>query len=365
MRKRVLIVQNEVMSYRKPVYNALARDYDVTLLHSGTPAVERGDLFRELTVPVTRVGKFFFQHRVLARLDASEFDVAIVMFDLWWTNNVRAIFRRGRPPLILWGHRHSLSWFANALRYWLMPHAEAHLLYGDEDVHHIVAHGIPVESIFVAPNTQFVSNSQDTSHERKHRLLFVGRLQKSKKVDILIEAFEAALPRLPKEIVLSIVGNGFEEENLKAMTRSLGLDERVIFHGELRSDEALFPLFRESIAYLTPGFVGLGAIHGFAYGVPTVTTFGPPPGRHGQEFMTLKHGVNALVLESESLLVEAIVQLSNDRDFSRRLGAAAYRTYRDTRQLDQMLIGFHASIEYATREKRPVLSVPNRVRPEP
>jgi glycosyltransferase involved in cell wall biosynthesis len=310
---------------------------------------------------VWRVWKFFLQKGVLDRLNPAEFDVVIVMFDLWWPNNVRAIFCRGRPPLILWGHRHSLSRVANWVRYLVMTHADAHLLYGDEDVRHILDHGIPPEKIFVAPNTQFVSNSQDTSAERKHRVLFVGRLQKSKKVDLLIEAFAAALPRLPPEIVLSIVGNGFDEMNLKEMVRKKGIASRVEFHGELRSDADLLPLFRESIAYFTPGFVGLGAIHGFAYGVPTVTTFGPPPGRHGQEFLTLKHGVNSLVLDSEPLLVDAIVELSNDREQCQRLGAAAFTTYQNTRRLDQMLAGFRACIEYVTRDSRPGISANDAV----
>ena len=362
MRKRVLIVQNEIMSYRKPVYNALAQEYDVTLLHSGRPAVEPGDRFKETIAPVRKLWKFFFQDAVLDHLDSARYDVAIVMFDLWWPNNVRAILRRDRPPLILWGHRHSLSRIANTIRYLVMPRAEAHLLYGDEDVRHILEHGIPQERIFIAPNTQFVSNSQDTSAERKHRVLFVGRLQKSKKVDLLIDAFAKALPRLPKEIVLSIVGNGFDEDNLKRMVRAKGMESRVVFHGEVRGDKELLPLFRESIAYFTPGFVGLGAIHGFAYGVPTVTTFGPPPGRHGQEFMTLKHGVNALVLDAEPLLLDAIVELSNDPALVQRLGSAAFRTYQDTRRLDQMLAGFHDCIEYVTNGALSAISGTDPVR---
>jgi len=36
----------------------------------------------------------------------------------------------------------------------------------------------------------------------------------------------------------------------------------------------------------------------------------------------------------------------------RRLGAAAYRTYQDTRRIDQMVDGFRASIAYATQRAR-------------
>jgi glycosyltransferase involved in cell wall biosynthesis len=149
--------------------------------------------------------------------------------------------------------------------------------------------------------------------------------------------------------VLSIVGAGFEEERVQALAASLGIASRVQFHGEVRGDADLLPLFQESIAYMTPGCVGLGLLHGFAYGVPTVTTMNPSEGRHGQEFVNLKHAVNALVLESEALLKDAIVTLCNEPVWARRLGVEAYRTYRETRRLDQMVAGFCAAIEYVTR----------------
>ena len=120
---------------------------------------------------------------------------------------------------------------------------------------------------------------------------------------------------------------------------------------ETSEDHDLLPIFRESLAYFTPGAVGLGLLHAFAYGVTCVTTLRPRQ-RHGQEFMNLKHDVNSLVIESESQLAETIVTLCNDRALVCRLGAVAYRTYQETRRLDQMVDGFRSSIEYAIRRAR-------------
>lgn len=348
MKTRVLIVQNEVPSYRRPVYNVLGEHYDVTLLHSGPPAIKAGDRFRESITTKKSIWRFVVQRGVVSRLDPTEFDVAIVMFDLWWLNNIRAVFRRDRPPIILWGHRHSLSRVANWIRYWTMRHADAHLLYGDEDVSNILDHGIQPEKVFVAPNTMFVSNSQDTSGRRKHRMLFVGRLQKTKRVNSLIKAFADALPRIPDTVVLSIVGSGFEEDNLRSLAKTLGLDGRVQFHGELRDDSELLPLFEESLVYVSPGFVGLGVLHAFAYGVPVVTTANPQH-RHAQEFMNLRDGVNALIVPTEDRIPDALVTLCNDPALASRLGAAAFRTYQETRRPDQMIDGFRACISYVTR----------------
>ena len=45
--KKVLILQNYVPHYRKPVYNELGMKYDVTILHSGNKSVTENDCYKE------------------------------------------------------------------------------------------------------------------------------------------------------------------------------------------------------------------------------------------------------------------------------------------------------------------------------
>jgi glycosyltransferase involved in cell wall biosynthesis len=68
---------------------------------------------------------------------------------------------------------------------------------------------------------------------------FVGRLSPEKAVGDAI----AALPRLPDDVVLCIVGEGPEEGALRAETRRRGLEKRVVFAGFSREVERYLASF--------------------------------------------------------------------------------------------------------------------------
>ena len=59
--KKLLIIQNTIMHYRKPVYNELSKIYNVTILHSGSVSIDKNDLYSEIITSVKQIGPFFFQ----------------------------------------------------------------------------------------------------------------------------------------------------------------------------------------------------------------------------------------------------------------------------------------------------------------
>jgi glycosyltransferase involved in cell wall biosynthesis len=66
-------------------------------------------------------------------------------------------------------------------------------------------------------------------HEAR-TILAVGSLEKIKGFDVLIEA-AAQLVRRGQDIQLEIVGNGPEREHLGELSRRLGIESRIVFHG--------------------------------------------------------------------------------------------------------------------------------------
>ena len=63
--------------------------------------------------------------------------------------------------------------------------------------------------------------------DRRH-VLFVGNLVPVKGADLLIRA----VSRLPDDVCLHLVGHGSQEADLRIQTESLGIAERVSFHGQ-------------------------------------------------------------------------------------------------------------------------------------
>lgn len=342
MKKSVLILQNEIMEYRKPVYNALADEYEVTVLHSGPPSVKEGDRFREVITPRQQVWRFNLQPKSPLSKMIGNYDAVIAMFDLSWPTYLAPLFWWKRPKYVLWGHRYSSNRVASALRDQLMKRADRLLMYGDEDVVRMIKRGVDPAKIVMAWNTIQVRNHNDYSGAQKKSLLFVGRLQKRKRVDLLIAAFAQLQGRISDDIVLDVVGSGEIENDLRGIVENHGISGKVNFYGRVDEPEVLAKTFSRAYAYVSPGPVGLGVLHSLAYGVPVITL---REGRHGPEFHNLLDENNSLICENEVGLEQAILRICTDEALTKRLGNNAYQYYVRERSLSRMLDGFRKAIE--------------------
>ena len=352
--KRVLILQNVVPWYRKAVYNGLAKDYDVTVAHSGSPVVEADDHFRELVVDARALGPFVLQQGVSGVLARGGFDVVVSMLDPRWLAHVLPVLRRRRNARwVFWGPGYGRSGLANRLRDALAQRADGLLLYGSIHVGELVRRGMPQERIFVAPNTLHVPDHGDHSADRKSSLLFMGVFQKRKRLDLLIEMFARVLAELPPDTKLEIVGSTparnfgkfkIELESASALREKMHearLGERVIFHGDVWANHR--PFFSRAYAWVSPGHVGLSALQSMAYGVPVITH--ARASEHPIEFENLRHGVNSLLYDADDELADALLSICNTPGLCEELGANAYRHYSTTRTLDVMLDGYRRAIE--------------------
>lgn len=71
----------------------------------------------------------------------------------------------------------------------------------------------------------------DATDRENPYLLFFGRLSNEKGVDTLLRAFDAALPSLPQNMRLVVVGDGPAGADFKALASSLGCASRIEFAG--------------------------------------------------------------------------------------------------------------------------------------
>jgi glycosyltransferase involved in cell wall biosynthesis len=71
----------------------------------------------------------------------------------------------------------------------------------------------------------------------------VGRLHRDKDQATLIKGFAQALPQLPRESILVIMGKGSLEEDLKAFANQLGVAHAVIFTGSVPDARRFFKAF--------------------------------------------------------------------------------------------------------------------------
>jgi glycosyltransferase involved in cell wall biosynthesis len=87
-----------------------------------------------------------------------------------------------------------------------------------------------IKKIKTLPNFYDFSGAESPPFEHSSILLYIGRLAKQKGVEYLIKAMPDVLTKFPNAI-LKIAGTGPEEDNLKRLVGSLGIDKSVEFLG--------------------------------------------------------------------------------------------------------------------------------------
>lgn len=101
-------------------------------------------------------------------------------------------------------------------------------------------------------------------------LVFVGRLTKIKKLDLLIKALSAINK---DEIILNLllIGEGGIKEELINLVDELSQRDYVQFYGSCYNEEKLANFVYFSELCVSPGNVGLTAIHSMSFGTPVCT----------------------------------------------------------------------------------------------
>ena len=105
------------------------------------------------------------------------------------------------------------------------------------------------------------------------RILFCGRFVSAKGIDLLLRAFKLLLESgAPAE--LHLIGDGEEMPELVKLSRALGVQDRVVFHGWLGRD-ALMEQYRRGHLFVCcsrkEGF-GKVIVEAMAFGLPVVVT---------------------------------------------------------------------------------------------
>ena len=127
----------------------------------------------------------------------------------------------------------------------------------------------------------------------KQRLLFIGRLIASKRIDLLIEYFVRLKMHIPN-LQLEIIGDGPENHVVKTAIEN-GC-EGINWHGALVDEDKIAPIMLKSSIVFIPGHSGLSINHAFAYGRPYITLEGPS---HAPELDYIDNDKNGYVLDGD------------------------------------------------------------------
>lgn len=125
-------------------------------------------------------------------------------------------------------------------------------------------------------------NSDDIIYDRKfinklnYRFLYLGRLDKEKGLIELLEAIHSLKLEGLNNFIFDIVGDGPDEEEIKAKCNLLSLENSVVFHGGITNLAALKNFYINADLFVLPtyheGFPRT-LYEAMIFGVPIITTF--------------------------------------------------------------------------------------------
>jgi glycosyltransferase involved in cell wall biosynthesis len=341
---RYTIIQPRIPHYRVPFFDRLGQclDGELRILHSGSNVESTSVAFEEEIVPKIEAG--VVENQWISDKNLKRSDVIVAPINVRTLSNVWLGVTSHSQKLLYWGHGLGTSYIANRLRRWLFTRADGVILYGEEGHRKLESIGIPASKLFVAPNTIDVPNAGFDPETPRRSFLFVGRLQRRKRIDLLLRNFAKVQDDLPGEISIEIVGEGEIGSELKQLAKTLGISDRTTFWGRIVDDTKLKQIFHRSLAYVSPGHVGLGTLHSFAYGIPVVTQL--PLSRHSPEVHNIDDGQTGILYNPKNTPLTSILVRFSTSDVSFQFGRAAYKYYNTHRRLDQMVSGFLDALNF-------------------
>jgi rhamnosyl/mannosyltransferase len=162
-------------------------------------------------------------------------------------------------------------------------------------------------------------------------LLFVGRLRYYKGLQYLIRAME----RIPAKLL--VAGGGPMQQEWRSLTASLGLEDRILFLGEVE-DGMLPALYHAADIFVLPACerseaFGLVQIEAMASGTPVICTeLGT-----GTSFVN-RHAETGMVVEPKNpaALGDAVLALFHDEELRRTMGRNGKKRAVDLFSLETM-----------------------------
>jgi len=368
---RLALQQRVLPSYRVPFFDMLAQACDSGMsLFAGLPRADEGITNGKLQiakyVPAKNIhilnGSFYlcYQRGLIRWLENWNPDALIVEANsryLATSSAINWMHSRGRkvigwglgappPPLNpphfprsipersgKWGGSEGgvLSGLRQTMRIRFLNQFDALISYSQRGADEYAALGFPREKIFVAPNAVSSKPSslipaRPLAFKDKPVILFVGRLQRRKRVDDLLRAC-SEMKSKPR---LIIVGDGPEREHLESLAKQVYPSAEFI--GAKHGAE-LKPYSTEADLFVLPGTGGLAVQEAMSYGLPIIVAKGDGT----QDDLVRESNGWQIAPDDYAALVHTMRLALSDVGRLRTMGAESHRIVSEEINLEKMV----------------------------
>lgn len=297
--KEVIIIQRIFPKYQQPIFDAINKKIDFTLLYSK----DRSGIKQTLSPYAVEIKKW--------RYGKGDTQLFLRGFKYIWKSKPKVIIHELAVGIlslpivllarkiwgykfIIWGHSYNRKIgfnpqgnLSDRYRIWIHKKADAIITYSNGEKEILVKNKIDSNKIFPALNTLDTNKylpirdklekigkqhiKEELGFKHQFNLVFIGRLYEDKWPQYAIEVLDILRKRKSLSIGLHFVGTGEIEKNLSELSQKKGLQNDVYFHGEIYDDYKTGQLLFVSDMMIMPGCVGLSVNHAFCFDCPVIT----------------------------------------------------------------------------------------------
>ena len=247
---------------------------------------------------------------------------------------VRWMHKQGKP-VIGWGlGAPPISGFREQRRLSFLRQFDAMICYSQRGADEYARQGFPLDNLFVAHNAVSPAPTwpiPDRPNEFKEKpcILFIGRLQFRKNVDLLLGAC-AEMESQPR---LVIVGDGPEREALESLAQEIFPSAEFV--GAKHGAE-LKPYFTEADLFVLPGTGGLAVQEAMSYGLPVIVAQGDGT----QDDLVREENGWQIPPDDFDALVSTMKDALSDVARLREMGEESYRIVKEEINIEKMVEAF-------------------------
>lgn len=339
-KKKILFITNKAPSYRIPLFNELAKIFDIRFLF--THEKNRIDGLNVSYELLKGIGykKFKIHFSLIKELKNKQYDQVVMLppDPLHLIDNLLVywILKKKKIPFTFyvgrWKYKNKplKQILTEPIQKRMLRRSKSCICYGSKSRSWLISQGVAASKIFISyninPKIYLNLKSLNQSKNKKKTVLYVGRLIKRKGVDYLIKGFSKI-----NNANLIIVGGGdfykLEEKSiehkLKQLVNDLNIQNKVSFVGEIHPEQAknyyknadlfVYPSVTESVGEAW----GHAIEEAMSFGLPIITTDAT-----GAEKDLIKEGINGFIVKEKNAeaLYQAIKKIINSKKMIEKMG---------------------------------------------
>lgn len=230
-------------------------------------------------------GKLLWQQGLHNELLKQNYNVVIFLGNAYylstWVQAILCKFRRVK--VLMWGHGmlRRENFLKRIVRRMFYGLAEGHFIYSSRSIAIMRTSGLASKKYYLINNSldydthyalrrKMADTPSPFDNDNSLKLIFIGRLTLQKKLDLLILAQSLLLER-GRNIHAYFIGDGSILNDLEALGASLGISDHLHFLGACYEESKLATYIYHADICISPGEVGLTAIHSLSFGTPVIS----------------------------------------------------------------------------------------------